>query len=102
MQKDVFRAIADPTRRKIINLIAVGPMNLNAVADNFEISRPAVSKHIKILSQSGLIKIRKQGRERICEPQLQNLEEAYDFIGQYQKFWNSKLDALDSFLTNKK
>jgi DNA-binding transcriptional ArsR family regulator len=64
MRRDVFQAIADPTRRDIIAMLAGKPMNLNAVADRFDISRPAISKHIKILTQCGLITIRQQGRER--------------------------------------
>ena len=64
MRRDVFQAIADPTRRAIINMIANQPMNLNMVAEQFDVSRPAISKHIKILTQCGLITINQQGRER--------------------------------------
>src|SRR5204863_302869 len=63
MRRDVFQAIADPTRREIINLIAHQKLNLNAVADKFSVSRPAISKHIKILTECGLISIKQQGRE---------------------------------------
>ena len=63
-RRDVFQAIADPTRREIINLLARQSLNLNAVADQFDISRPAVSKHIRILTDCGLIIIRQEGRER--------------------------------------
>ncbi len=62
MRRDVFQAIADPTRRDIINLLAGSPMNLNTVADNFDISRPAISRHIKILTECGLLIINQQGR----------------------------------------
>ncbi|MGY0040970.1 ArsR/SmtB family transcription factor [Pedobacter sp. NJ-S-72] len=72
MRRDVFQAIADPTRREILNMIANQSLNLNAVADNFEISRPAISKHIKILTECGLVSIKQQGRERICEAKLEN------------------------------
>ena len=68
MRRDVFQAIADPTRRAIIALLATAPLNLNAVADKFEISRPAISKLIKILTECGLVTIRQDGRERYCLP----------------------------------
>lgn len=98
MRRDVFQAIADPTRREIINLIAYQSMNLNAVADKFEVSRPAISKHIKILTECGLIVIRQQGRERYCEVQLSKLKEVSDWTKQYRAFWSEKLDALEEFL----
>ncbi len=75
MRRDVFQAIADPTRRAIIALLATAPLNLNAVADKFEISRPAISKHIKILTECGLVTIRQDGRERYCLPNLEKLNE---------------------------
>ena len=71
MRRDVFQAIADPTRREIINLLAHESLNLNAVAENFNISRPAISKHIKILTECGLVDIRKEGRERYCDARLE-------------------------------
>ncbi len=98
MRRDVFQAIADPTRREILDRIAHQPLNLNSVAEQFEISRPAISKHIKILSECGLIVIRQQGRERFCEARLQKLNEVSKWIEQYRVFWSSKLDALESFL----
>jgi len=73
-------------------------MNLNAVADQFEISRPAISKHIKILTQCGLITIKQVGRERYCEAKLQKLNEVSQWVEQYRVFWNQKLDALEEFL----
>ena len=100
MRRDVFQAIADPTRREIINVIANRSMNLNAVADQFEVSRPAISKHIKILTQCGLITIKQVGRERYCEAKLQKLNEVSQWIEQYRVFWNNKLDALENFLAN--
>jgi DNA-binding transcriptional ArsR family regulator len=99
MRRDVFQAIADPTRREIINMIAHQSMNLNAVADQFSISRPAISKHIKILTECGLITIKQQGRERYCEAKLRKLNEVSQWIEQYRVFWTKKLDALEDFLT---
>ena len=100
MRRDVFQAIADPTRRSIINMVAKESLNLNAVAENFDISRPAISKHIKILTECGLIVIKQQGRERFCEAKLQSLNEVSQWIEQYRVFWTSKLDALGDFLAN--
>jgi DNA-binding transcriptional ArsR family regulator len=98
MRRDVFQAIADPTRRAIINIIANQPMNLNTVAEQFDVSRPAISKHIKILTQCGLITINQQGRERYCEAKLQKLNEVSEWVEQYRVLWNNKLDALENFL----
>jgi DNA-binding transcriptional ArsR family regulator len=98
MRRDVFQAIADPTRREIINLIAYQPLNLNAIADNFAVSRPAISKHIKILAECGLVTITQQGRDHYCEANFKHFAEVSDWIGQYRKFWNKKLDALGDFL----
>ncbi len=99
MRRDVFQAIADPTRRGIIKLLSEKPLNLNCVAENFPISRPAISKHIKILRECGLIEITRRGRERYCQIQLEKLREVAEWTEQYKLFWNRKLDALEEFLT---
>jgi DNA-binding transcriptional ArsR family regulator len=98
LRRDVFQAIADPTRRQIIELIAREPLNINAVAERFDISRPAISKHVKILTECGLIVIKQQGRERVCKAKLQRLNEVSQWIEQYRVFWTSKLDALENYL----
>lgn len=98
LRRDVFQAIADPTRREIINLIAFNPLNLNSIAENFDVSRPAISQHIKILTECGLIVIKKQGRERYCEAKLQQLNDVSDWIEQYRKLWDGRFDALDNLL----
>ena len=97
-RRDVFQAIADPTRRQIINLVAHRSMNLNAIAGNFGISRPAISQHIKILTECGLIVIRRQGRERHCEVKLDNLSEVSEWVEQYRKVWEAKFDSLELYL----
>ena len=102
MRRDVFQAIADPTRREILGILAKESLNLNAVAENFKISRPAISKHIKILTECGLIVIREDGRERYCEARLKKLSEVNDWVKRYRSFWDSKLDALELFLDNEK
>jgi DNA-binding transcriptional ArsR family regulator len=99
MRRDVFQAIADPTRRAIISLIASQSLNLNAVAENFNVSRPAISKHIKILTECGLIEIKQQGRERFCEARLEKLNQVSHWVEQYKAFWNMKLDALEHYLS---
>ena len=98
LRRDVFQAIADPTRREIIGLLAKKTLTLNGVAENFSISRPAVSKHMKILGECGLVDIRQQGRERYCAANLQRLKEVSDWAEQYRQFWSEKLDRLETFL----
>lgn len=98
MRRDVFQAIADPTRRAILSLLAAQTLTLNAVAENFDISRPAISKHIKILNECGLIEITDKGRERYCEAKLDKLSEVSVWIEQYKQFWESKLDDLETYL----
>ncbi|HXB39583.1 MAG TPA: metalloregulator ArsR/SmtB family transcription factor [Bacteroidia bacterium] len=98
MRRDVFQAIADPTRREILNIVAHKALNLNSVAEQFDISRPAISKHIKILTECGLIIIKQQGRERFCEAKLKKLNEVSDWVEQYRKFWEDKLDSLEIYL----
>ena len=98
MRRDVFQAIADPTRRQIINMIAYKSLNLNTVAENFNISRPAISKHIKIITECGLVTIKQKGRERYCEARLDKLSEVSNWIEQYRKLWEEKFDALENYL----
>jgi DNA-binding transcriptional ArsR family regulator len=98
MKRDVFQAIADPTRREILNMVAHKPLNVNAVAENFDVSRAAIYKHMKILIECGLISMKQQGRERFCEAKLDKLGEVSDWIGQYRQFWESKLDSLELYL----
>lgn len=98
MRRDVFQAIADPTRREIIGMLAQKQMNLNAVAENFKISRPAISKHIKILTECGLITIKNEGRERICEARLEPLKEVNDWAGEFVKIWETRFNRLNEYL----
>ncbi len=101
-RRDVFQAIADPTRRQIIELIAGKPMNLNAIADNFDISRPAISQHIKILSECGLVQVETIGRERFCKIQPANLVPAFMWLEQYQQLWEDKLNSFGQYVTQLK
>jgi DNA-binding transcriptional ArsR family regulator len=99
MRRDVFQAIADPNRRAIIGLLAKQKLTVNAVAEHFPISRPAVSRHIKILKECGLVVVRRQGRERYCEVHLDRLNEVVNWVEQYQKVWEQRLDRLDEYLS---
>jgi DNA-binding transcriptional ArsR family regulator len=98
MRRDVFHAIADPNRRAIISLLANQQLTINGVAEHFPISRPAISKHIKILAECGLVVVHRQGRERYCEARLDKLNEVADWIEQYQKIWEQRFDRLDEYL----
>lgn len=97
-RRDVFQAIADPTRRQIISLIARQSMNLNAIADNFDLTRPAISNHIKILNECGIISIEQVGRERICRVRPDHLKEIADWISPFQDLWEERLDNFENYL----
>jgi DNA-binding transcriptional ArsR family regulator len=98
VRRDVFQAIADPTRRAIINLLSEKTLNLNSIAENFDVSRQAISLHIKILNECGLIRINTLGRERYCEAKLDSLSEVSAWIEQYKQHWEKRLDALENYL----
>jgi DNA-binding transcriptional ArsR family regulator len=102
IRRDVFQAIADPTRREIINLVAYQSLNLNAIAEKFTVSRPAISQHIKILTECGLIVIKRQGRERYCEAHFKPLAQVAGWVEQYRKLWEGRFDALDNLLQQMK
>lgn len=102
MRRDVFQAIADPTRREILNMIAHQPLNINAVAENFEVSRTAIYKHIKMLTECGLVVITQFGRERYCEARLELLTEVADWVEQYRKVWTERLNSLENFFDEKR
>lgn len=97
-RRDVFQAIADPTRREILGLLAGQTLTLNKITENFQISQPAVSKHIRILTECGLVAITQQGRERFCEARLDQLNEVTDWVEQSKKLWNHRFEKLDNFL----
>jgi DNA-binding transcriptional ArsR family regulator len=100
-RRDVFQAIADPTRRAMIGLLAGQTLTLSALAENFDISQPAVSKHIRILTECGLVAIVKQGRERHCSARLRSLREVSEWTEQYSAFWVSRLDTLEKLINRK-
>jgi DNA-binding transcriptional ArsR family regulator len=98
-RRDAFQAIADPTRRQIIAMVARDhSLNVNSIADQFDMSRQAISLHIKILAECGLVTIQQKGRERICEAKLDSLSEVAVWVEQYKKYWESHLDSLEMYL----
>jgi DNA-binding transcriptional ArsR family regulator len=97
-RRDVFQAIADPTRREIIDLLSHQSMNLNAIAEHFDITRPAISNHIRILSECGIVSIEQIGRERVCKIEPGQLKEVSDWVGQYEALWIQKVDSFEQYL----
>lgn len=98
MRRDVFQAIADPIRRDIIKLLSKQSLTVSAVADKFDISRPAISKHLKILNECGIIGMHQEGRERYCQIQPVNLIPAFLWIDQYRRLWEEKIDSFEHYL----
>ncbi len=97
-RRDVFQAISDPTRRDILGLLSKKTLNLNGIVDHFDSSRPTISEHIKILSECGLILVKKQGRERYCQVSLDKLSEVTDWIEECRKFYTQTVDSLEGYL----
>jgi DNA-binding transcriptional ArsR family regulator len=97
-RRDVYQAIADPTRRAIINMIAGRPHNIKSIAEKFDISQQAISLQVKILTDCGLIAVKQDGRNRICEAQLDKLGDVAVWVEQYRHHWESKLDALETYI----
>ena len=91
-----FRALADPTRRSILQLLANSDMTIAEVADNFQMTRAAVKKHLTILNEGDLINIRKHGRSRINTLNAEGLKRTLDWFGYFDAFWNDRLNALKS------
>jgi len=90
----VYRAIADPTRREILDRLRQGPANANALAGNFLTSRPAISKHLRILREAGLVIDQPSGRERVYHLSAAPLGDVFGWLGDYRAFWQSSLDQL--------
>lgn len=98
---DAFQVIADPSRRQMMQMLSKDSMTINALAENFDMSRPAVSKHIKIMYNAGFISIKDIGRERYCTLKQDGFNELQDFISYFDKFWIKKLQKLETILNNK-
>ncbi len=102
MRRDVFQAIADPTRRAIIALIALQAMTPNALAEHFHTSRQAVSKHIKILTECELVKQEQQGREIYYQLEIKKMKEIDKWLEQFRKIWEKRFNQLDQVLSTMK
>jgi DNA-binding transcriptional ArsR family regulator len=98
---DVFQVVADPSRRQILRLLSKESLTINSLAEHFDMSRPAVSKHIKILHGAGFISIQDIGRERHCMLKKEGFEKLQEWINYFDNFWLSKLAKLKSLLDNK-
>ena len=98
---DAFQVIADPSRRQMLVMLSKNNMTISALAENFDMSRPAVSKHVKILYSAGFITIKDIGRERYCTLKQDGFNELQDFIDYFDKFWSTKLKKLQTLLDNK-
>jgi DNA-binding transcriptional ArsR family regulator len=98
MRRDVFQAIADPTRRAIIALLALQAMTPNALAEHFNTSRQAVSKHLRILTECEMVKQDQQGREIYYSLEIERMREIDKWLEQYRKIWQTRFDQLDDVL----
>ena len=95
---DPYFALADPTRRKILTLISDRERSVNDLVEKFEISQPAISQHLKILRSSGIVSVRKNGRQRMYAVDFQRLKGIHDWVSQFEEFWERKMDALEEHL----
>lgn len=100
--KDVFRAIADPTRRGLLDGLRGGEVSMGQLAASFDMSLPAVSQHLKVLREVGLVTETRAGRERRYRLQPAPLREVVDWVGHFEKFWNTRLDALERTLKERR
>ncbi|MBN8783733.1 MAG: transcriptional regulator [Sphingobacteriales bacterium SCN 48-20] len=99
MRRDIFQAIADPTRRGIITLIAVQAMTPNAIAEHFDMTRQAISKHLRILTECDLVKQEQQGREIYYQLEIDKMKEVDQWMEQFRKIWETRFQQLDQLLS---
>jgi DNA-binding transcriptional ArsR family regulator len=102
MRRDIFQAIADPTRRAIITLIAVQAMTPNAIAEHFDTTRQAVSKHLRILTECQLVKQAQQGREIFYSLEIEKMREMDNWLAQFREIWETRFNQLDTVLSTLK
>ncbi len=102
MRRDIFQAIADPTRRAIITLIAIHAMTPNAIAEHFDTSRQSISKHLRILTECELVKQKQEGREIYYQLEVKKMKELDKWLEQFRKIWESRFNELDSVLNKLK
>lgn len=99
MRRDIFQAIADPTRRAIIALIALQAMTPNAIAEHFDTTRQSISKHLRILSECELLTKKQQGREIYYQLQVDKMKEIDKWLNQFRKIWENRFNQLDNLLS---
>ena len=97
-RRDVFQAIADPTRRKIIELVSKEPVNLNAIAKHLEMTQPAISQQVKILKECGIVEVEIIGRERFCRIEAKSLIPAFLWLESYQQQWVERIDSFEDYI----
>ncbi len=102
MKRDIFQAIADPTRRAIIALVAINAMTPNAIAEHFDTSRQAVSKHLRILTECALVQQEQRGREIYYTLEIEKMKEIDEWLEQYRKIWETRYEQLDTLLAELK
>ncbi len=98
MKRDIFQAIADPTRRAIIALVAINAMTPNALAEHFDTSRQAVSKHLRILTECEVVTAEQRGREIYYRLEIEKMKEIDEWLEQYRQIWESRFEQLDEVL----
>ncbi len=97
-RRDIFQAIADPTRRMIIHKLSQGPLNITQIGENFDVNKQAIAKHIKILNECGIISMSQKGRQQVCEARLDQLDAVTDWVTESRTLWNQRFKKLDKFL----
>ncbi len=97
-RRDVFQAIADPTRRMIIQKLSQGPKNLAGIIADFDISRQAIAKHMKVLHECGMVTIKQKGREQVCEARMEQLDEVSHWVTESKKLWKQRFNKLEKLL----
>ncbi|MDB5132706.1 MAG: transcriptional regulator [Mucilaginibacter sp.] len=97
-RRDVFQAIADPTRRMILQKLSRGPQNLAGIIEDFGISRQAIAKHIKVLNECGMVSVTQKGRQQVCEARLEQLDDVTHWVAESQKLWTQRFEKLEKFL----
>ncbi|MEW4925781.1 metalloregulator ArsR/SmtB family transcription factor [Algibacter sp. 2305UL17-15] len=102
MRRDIFQAISDPTRRAILVLLTSQTMTAGAIAENFDVARPTISKHIQILNECDLVKANQQGREIYYELKIEKMKEIDKWLEQFRKIWENRFGQLDNLLSTLK
>jgi len=96
---DPYIALADPTRRRILTLLADHERPVGDLVQRFDVSQPAISQHLKVLREAGVVRVRRDGRQRLYSVDFRRLKAVHDWVSQFETYWSQKLDALDDYLT---